>query len=25
LLIRADGTRVGVSGELTPAQLKKLR
>lgn len=24
LLIRADGTRVGVSGELTPAQLKKL-
>ena len=24
LMIRADGTRVGVSGELTPAQLKKL-
>ncbi|MEO5811790.1 MAG: hypothetical protein ABIU96_02655 [Rhodanobacter sp.] len=25
LMIRADGTRVGVSGELTPAQLNKLR
>lgn len=25
LLIRADGTRVGVSGELTPTQLQKLR
>ena len=25
LMIRADGTRVGVSGELTPAQLKKLQ
>ena len=25
LLIRADGTRVGISGELTPAQLMKLR
>lgn len=24
LVIRADGTRVGVSGELTPAQLKKI-
>jgi hypothetical protein len=24
LLIRANGTRVGISGELTPAQLKKL-
>jgi len=25
LLIRADGSRLGISGELTPAQLKKLR
>ena len=25
LLIRADGSRIGISGELTPAQLKKLR
>ena len=25
LVIRADGSRLGISGELTPAQLRKIR